>query len=98
MIAGYVGYDGVAPSLYPPDILALLAGWLAKLVGHSGFYSCWLCWLLMMTGYADIPRNAGCYTRYFCWLCWLYCVDVLAMSAGYIDYLCWRFRLPEEAC
>jgi hypothetical protein len=43
MLAGYVGYDGVAASLFSPDIQALLAGWLAKLVGTSGFYSCWLC-------------------------------------------------------
>jgi uncharacterized membrane protein YuzA (DUF378 family) len=44
MLAGYVGYDGVAPSLFSPDILAVLAGWLNWLVllvyilvGYTGF-------------------------------------------------------------
>jgi hypothetical protein len=44
MLAGYVGYVGVAPSLISPDILALLPGWLnwlvllvSILVGYAGF-------------------------------------------------------------
>lgn len=44
----------------------------------------------MMAGFADIARHAG-------WLCWLFCVDVLAMRAGYIDYLCWWTRLVGMA-
>jgi len=44
MLASYIGYDGVAASLFSPDILALLAGWLnwldllvSILVDYAGF-------------------------------------------------------------